>query len=72
VKQAPLPGPAGPRGTMATEEFELDQRYEFDAPKHYNFTRLSQGDSHASDWFATRDCAVDGACRRGRWRVAPR
>jgi hypothetical protein len=54
-----------------TEAFEMDQRYEFDAPKHYDFTRLSQGGSHASDWFATKDCTLDGACRRTQSRRPP-
>ena len=49
------PGPA-----LAEAPFEEDPRYEFDAPKHYDFTRTSLGGSRASDWFFSRDCTMDG------------
>lgn len=43
--------------------FQVDPAYEFDAPKYYNFGRLSTGDSNASDWFNGRDCDGVGTFR---------
>ena len=32
----------------------FDAAYEFDAPRHYDFDRLSVGESRASAWFDLR------------------
>ncbi len=36
---------------------ELDERYEFDAPRFFNFSDNNEGDTRADDWFAS---APDG------------
>jgi hypothetical protein len=38
----------------------MDEHYEYDAPKFYDFKRTDEGASMASRWFDTRDAEFQG------------